>query len=224
MSACIVVTLCSKYTRALISQIFFFWSLDSEKQKAERRLLRVGLLTAVTLTAHNLPEGMAVLKAKKSLSSKKKSLATLKKKSLSTPQPARGHGGAKSKKKSLFVVALYWPPHRRHPHSTQPSLLSPSQHTTFPPVTLTAHPHSTQPSLLSGCQGMAVEKKEKKQVYLCSRYTSWLICEDVARARAHTHTHTHTHKHTHTRSRARAHTHTHTHTGGDQHDGVGQAW
>jgi hypothetical protein len=72
MSACIVVTLCSKYTRALISQIFFFWSLDSEKQKAERRLLRVGLLTAVTLTAHNLPEGMAVLKAKKSLSSKKK--------------------------------------------------------------------------------------------------------------------------------------------------------
>eukprot|EP00802_Teleaulax_amphioxeia_P012525 Tamp_12568.p1 GENE.Tamp_12568~~Tamp_12568.p1 ORF type:complete len:309 (-),score=74.59 Tamp_12568:872-1771(-) len=33
---------------------------DSEKKKSERRLLRVGLLTAVTLTAHNLPEGMAV--------------------------------------------------------------------------------------------------------------------------------------------------------------------
>jgi ZIP family zinc transporter len=33
---------------------------DSQKKKSERRLLRVGLLTAVTLTAHNLPEGMAV--------------------------------------------------------------------------------------------------------------------------------------------------------------------
>ena len=33
---------------------------ESKKMKSERRLLRVGLLTAVTLTAHNLPEGMAV--------------------------------------------------------------------------------------------------------------------------------------------------------------------
>jgi len=29
-------------------------------QAAEGRLLRVGLITAVTLTAHNFPEGMAV--------------------------------------------------------------------------------------------------------------------------------------------------------------------
>ena len=35
-------------------------SEDTEKKKSERRLLRVGLLTAVTLTCHNLPEGMAV--------------------------------------------------------------------------------------------------------------------------------------------------------------------
>jgi len=33
---------------------------ETEKKKSEARLLRVGLLTAVTLTAHNLPEGMAV--------------------------------------------------------------------------------------------------------------------------------------------------------------------
>lgn len=33
---------------------------ESQKMKSERRLLRVGLLTAVTLTAHNMPEGMAV--------------------------------------------------------------------------------------------------------------------------------------------------------------------
>jgi zinc transporter, ZIP family len=33
---------------------------DSERQESELRLLRVGLLSAITLTAHNLPEGMAV--------------------------------------------------------------------------------------------------------------------------------------------------------------------
>jgi len=33
---------------------------ESEEKRSQQRLLRVGLLTAVTLTAHNLPEGMAV--------------------------------------------------------------------------------------------------------------------------------------------------------------------
>ena len=33
---------------------------SSEKKESERRLLRIGLLTSVTLTLHNLPEGMAV--------------------------------------------------------------------------------------------------------------------------------------------------------------------
>jgi len=33
---------------------------ESERTQSELRLLRVGLLSAVTLTAHNLPEGMAV--------------------------------------------------------------------------------------------------------------------------------------------------------------------
>ena len=145
MSACIVVTLCSKYTRALISQIFFFWSLDSEKQKAERRLLRVGLLTAVTLTAHNLP--------------------------------------------------------CCHPHSTQPSLLSPSQHT------LTAHN-------LPSCQAVRAwrwrKKKKSKSIFVVDTLVGWFV--RMLRARAHTHTHIHTHTNTHTHARARAHTHTHTHT------------
>ena len=33
---------------------------DAVTSASERRLLRVGLLTAITLTAHNFPEGMAV--------------------------------------------------------------------------------------------------------------------------------------------------------------------
>ena len=33
---------------------------ESEEKRSQQRLLRVGLLTAVTLTAHNFPEGMAV--------------------------------------------------------------------------------------------------------------------------------------------------------------------
>ena len=35
-------------------------SAAAKRQASERRLLRVGLLTAITLTAHNFPEGMAV--------------------------------------------------------------------------------------------------------------------------------------------------------------------
>ena len=33
---------------------------ECEEKRSQQRLLRVGMLTAVTLTAHNFPEGMAV--------------------------------------------------------------------------------------------------------------------------------------------------------------------